>query len=81
MKGQDRSCPPVEGEAVKLEMAKEGATREGAISIICRVCKTKNRCNFSHHYIKNAIKELTQKNTAFKTDDLLAVLPAFSLTY
>lgn len=56
MKGQDRSCPPVEGEAVKLEIAKDGATREGAVSIKWRVCNTINRCNVSHNHVKNAIK-------------------------
>lgn len=33
MKGHDRSCPAVAGEGIKFEIAKEGATKEGVVSI------------------------------------------------
>lgn len=33
MNGHERSCPPVEGEGNKLEIANDGATKEGAVSI------------------------------------------------
>ena len=78
MKGQDRSCPPVEGEGIKLEMAKEGATKEGVVSIKWRVCKIVNRCAFRQYRLESdTMKTLKWRRAA----DLPVILPASSWIY